>query len=72
MTHTLTINIKTRGASFTEKELKNYIEFQLGFGSLSSDNPFIENNSKLEIMDADVVSIECDEDFPEFIESEEY
>lgn len=40
--------------SYTEDELKDYIIFSLGFGSIDPENPFIDEDSDAVISDIDI------------------
>ena len=44
----VTLDISTTG-DFEEQELLDFIEFNLGFGSLKQDNPFINEDFNAEI-----------------------
>jgi len=44
----VTLDIRTTG-DFEEQELLDFIEFNLGFGSLKQDNPFINEDYNAEI-----------------------
>lgn len=39
---------------FTEEELKDFIQFELGCCGISQDNPFIDDNAIAEIVDVDI------------------
>jgi len=39
---------------YTESELSEYVIFSLGFGSCSQDNPFISEDSNVEIKSIDL------------------
>lgn len=49
-----TINIEVSG-DYTEQDLKDYLRFCLGFGSISQDNPFINEGSDVEITDIELI-----------------
>lgn len=45
-------NLKINASgSYTEEELKEYILFNMGFGSCSPENPFIDEDCDAEIHD---------------------
>ena len=51
--HQYTINVSVNG-EYTEEDLRSYLMFLLGFGSISQDNPFIEEDNLTEITNIDL------------------
>ena len=50
----LEIEIQTIG-DFEEKDLMDFVEWQLSGGSIQNDNPFIKNENGAEIVRVDVL-----------------
>ncbi|WP_157499532.1 hypothetical protein [Flavobacterium commune] len=53
-TFTFEITVNTTGTNFTEEQLKDFIRFQIGFGGLSQNNPFVDEESTSEIIDVEI------------------
>jgi hypothetical protein len=49
----ITLNLETAG-EFTEQEIRDYILYCLSFGSISDENPFVNEDGNAEIIDVDI------------------